>query len=216
MSRIVAVGCSFTFGQYLDHDHDISHPDYFTPSLNAWPQLVADHFGWSCKNLAFPGASPRYVSLRILEHEWEPRDVCVILWPSKHRHHIIGNLEQVDQDLGRTDLDCSKIIRGAEFYVPQQPRFRRWWKRGYSNTADRCCDSWSAKHLARLVLAEHGVPVVEYDVDQEEDHPDFATAWIPRFPNWKQCYIDRARDGEHPGKHSQHLIAEEYIRRLSS
>lgn len=209
--RIIAVGCSFTYGQYLDTDS----PACTQPSLQAWPNIVAQHFDADCVNMGWPGGSPRYCMVRLLDFQFQPGDVACILWPSIFRHYITTDFDRTDHWIDAVP----DLANAAQHFVPQHKNYQRWWKRGYSNLSDRECDAWTAKHCVRLYLKDQGVPVVEYSVGYRQDveyrvREQFATPWIPVFPNWNECYIDLARDNNHPGVKSHQLFAEEYIHRI--
>jgi len=70
-NRLVAFGCSLTFGSNLD---DI-HPDNNTPSKLAWPQALGDLAGIPVDN--------------ILKYDFSPTDIVVVCWTYLGRWCIV-------------------------------------------------------------------------------------------------------------------------------
>lgn len=218
MARIIAVGCSFTFGHCL-HSED-RRPNI--PSPQAWPALVAQHFNRECVNLSYPAGNPRYCAAKILEFDFEPGDIMLVLWPNLHRNWIVTDFDRWEnfepwEDPFNRNPD---LAVGANFWTPVVPDYERWWSKGYSNTSDRECEAWMAKHLARLRLKDQGIPCVEYAVpsyDVEKTYTAscrFNTPWITEFPHWHTLYVDRARDGMHPGFKTHKNFAKRWIKTI--
>lgn len=217
MSRIIAVGCSFTYGHCL-HTEDV-RPVAASPQ--AWPGLVAQHFNRECVNLSWPGSNPRYCAARILDFDFKSDDVVLILWPNIHRNWIVTDWHAWRERNWRDEFHREPDLAvGSQFWTPVCKDYQRWWKRGYSNTSDRACDAWMAKHLVRLHLKDLGLDCVEYDVpaydlDKNISIPDrFVTDWITEFPHWHQLYVDRAQDGMHPGFKAHKNFAKRWIKTI--
>ena len=69
MDRLIAFGCSNTFGDGLEH-----------PS-QGWPAILAKEFSFNLVNKAIPGSSVKRTAYTIQEFNFEPNDHVVILWP---------------------------------------------------------------------------------------------------------------------------------------
>lgn len=99
MSRLIAFGCSHTFGQAL--------PDCFIPpsypgeepSRLAWPQVLAHKCGLTCVNMAVPGASNKSIWYRMLNFQYQPDDIVFVLWASVDRSCLIIDNEST-QEIG--------------------------------------------------------------------------------------------------------------------
>lgn len=112
MSRLVAFGCSYTYGHGLEDcrydgvkytdDELIKHP-----SQLAWPKLAADMLGMQCVNHSLCGVGNKFTAKRIAEFEFRPGDIAVIMWTIFTRHCVImddGNVVH----LGAWQLDVEK------------------------------------------------------------------------------------------------------------
>jgi lysophospholipase L1-like esterase len=75
--RILAWGCSFTWGVGLDR----AQPGWGDQaSKAAWPQRLADRIGLPVKNLAQPGASNLWIADQIMNYSFKPGDLVLIMW----------------------------------------------------------------------------------------------------------------------------------------
>lgn len=131
MSRLIASGCSYTYG------HGLSDCDYgglnteddsaiHTASLFAWPQLAATRLGVECVNLAQPGQGNKYICHSILSYQIEPGDIVVPAWSFFSRNCIIpdqgtilplGNwmIPDPDTDTGYGALDPEVVMSQAYY-----------------------------------------------------------------------------------------------------
>ncbi len=94
MSRLVACGCSFTFGHGLpDCRYDgVKYNDpkqVEFPSEMAWPQVAARIMGIECVNLSRCGESNRYIAQKLVEFEYQPGDIVVPMWTHFSRRSLI-------------------------------------------------------------------------------------------------------------------------------
>lgn len=94
MNRLVAFGCSFTYGDELPN----CASDTNNPSKHAWPQLAADMLGLECVNQSMSGIGNKHILYNILSFEFDPTDTVAIMWSYFNRHCIIND------DLRITDL----------------------------------------------------------------------------------------------------------------
>lgn len=86
MTRLVAFGCSYTYGQGLpDCFIKLPGPRWFhgpgvQASKYAWPSLVADKLGLKCANISRPGASNLEILHKILNFQFEKDDTVFVMW----------------------------------------------------------------------------------------------------------------------------------------
>lgn len=89
--RLIAFGDSHTYGEELPggSGHGLAGKfGYDEPSPVAWPQLVANHLGCECINVAQPGYSNKEILTRVLKFQFQPMDRVVILWTHVSRDVI--------------------------------------------------------------------------------------------------------------------------------
>ena len=90
MDRLIAFGCSVTYGIALldcKKDHFNQNPP---PSKYAYPQVMANILNLECHNLAVPGASNVKILDMILNFQFEPNDLIIVQWTFSERDLKIG------------------------------------------------------------------------------------------------------------------------------
>ena len=96
--RLLAFGCSHTYGHGLvDCYNKKTGAAGEKPSKYAWPQLVADYYGFECINLSKPGASNKEIWWKITQQKYFSADTVVILWSYPHRSAMIRNENDIKQ-----------------------------------------------------------------------------------------------------------------------
>jgi len=90
--RVVAFGCSNTYGHGLD---DCWNPDTNGPgphpSKYAWPQLLADKLNVQCVNMGIPGASNKLIWKSIVDFVFKKDDKVFVLWSNPDRWCIFND-----------------------------------------------------------------------------------------------------------------------------
>jgi len=90
IKRIVAFGCSNTYGQGLpDCDHNINKDS--KPSIHAWPSALGEMLDVPVENRAYPGASNKEICSHIVRYDFQEGDLAVIGWTYMERSCIIVN-----------------------------------------------------------------------------------------------------------------------------
>lgn len=82
MKRLITFGCSLTYGQFLE-DRD----------KNSWPAQLGALLNVPVINMGLHGSSNKEILYRILNFNFQPDDVCVIMWTNIYRW-IIFNEEK--------------------------------------------------------------------------------------------------------------------------
>ena len=106
MSRLLAFGCSYTYGSALPDCHIPPNLPGPNPSKFAWPQLLADKSNYECLNYGECGASNLAVLDRILNFDFKPDDIICVLWPFKNR--MMEYSVNKNTNHGRWDTDWIK------------------------------------------------------------------------------------------------------------
>jgi len=90
MARLIAFGCSFTYGHGLS---DCFIPPTFPglePSKFAWPSVVADSFELELVNNGECGSSNKQILYRTLDFPFKVTDTVIFLWSFFQRSIIHG------------------------------------------------------------------------------------------------------------------------------
>jgi hypothetical protein len=91
MSRLIAFGCSNTYGQGLEDCQIGPNPN---PSKLAWPNLLGDLLNLEVINNGIPGASNLEILYQILNFEFQKNDIVVILWTFYYRDLFFTDTNQ--------------------------------------------------------------------------------------------------------------------------
>ena len=92
MSRLIAFGCSNTYGQGL-HDCYLKGGPGPHPSKYAWPAQLAGMLDLECVNNGIPGASNRLIWHNAVNFDYLPDDIIVINWSLIHRYAVLYEID---------------------------------------------------------------------------------------------------------------------------
>ena len=107
MGRLIAFGCSVTYGH---GNTDCFTPPYGpgpAPSKIAWPALIANALNIDCINLADPGSSNKRIWYKIMNFEFEKDDVVFIMWSYPERTCLLDS---------NRHTDIGRWTEGSELY----------------------------------------------------------------------------------------------------
>jgi lysophospholipase L1-like esterase len=107
-NRLVAFGCSLTYGHGLPDCLEKDNTPGLYPSKYAWPQLLADRLNKECVNEALSGSSNKRVWHRIVNFDYKDSDTVIILWTSPDRYGIVKSQKEIF-DIGPWMADNNKI-----------------------------------------------------------------------------------------------------------
>jgi hypothetical protein len=204
MSRLVAFGCSLTYGQGLEDcvdKYDVTIPGP-TPSQMGWVSIVANELKLDIVNQGNPGASNLEVLNQLLQFELKEDDTVVLMWTYSFR-----------------DTYFYRKLFGR--YAFRQ--LKRWinpighilWSPS-GNEVDFVIKTWLYMHHADLYLKNKNVKYIHYPVC-----PDDILEHKPTYVTIRNLYldgftiIDRALDN-HPGIKSNKDTANKILRILNS
>lgn len=193
MSRLLAFGCSHTYGHGLvDCYNKKTNSAGETPSKYAWPQLVANNLNLDCINLSNPGASNKEIWWTITKQKYLSTDTVVILWSYPHRSAIIHNNNDVQQlGYGFSDKPSKQFTKFTSMTVSDY---------------NFSIDSWMYIEFSNKILADRKVKkiynfVINYEV-YNLAQPNWLTTEIMLDAYEFVLPVDLALDNNHPGQTS--------------
>ena len=192
MSRLIAFGCSYTYGHGLEDCVDEFMMPGPTASKLAWPQLLADKLNLECINEGQPGASNKQTWYKIINYKFRITDLVFILWSTNERHCIINKDYTVDQ-IGH--------------WVKSKPS-KMYYKHLF-NEVDQAIDSNLRIEHCTYHLINKGI--IHYNMlfrKDTIDRPSNATILDTNFRTIKHG-MPRAVDKLHPGKEAHKKFAQE-------
>jgi hypothetical protein len=202
MSKIIAFGCSFTYGHGLSDCWKGNSRAGDFASKKSWPSLLANFLNKECVNLSYPGCSNIGILNSVLSYKFEENDIVVILWTYTDRDLVF-----------QLDESPIRILVGVDSNL-----IRPWSE--VHNTYDLEIRSWFNIHHVYHYLKNINVKFYFLRINLKNNIPDWAKQI--HFLNadiqlLKKIYPP-ALDGEHPGEmcHQEyaHLVWNEIIKTL--
>jgi len=206
MSRLIAFGCSHTYGEgqvdcLVNKETDKSSP---TPSQYAWPALLGKKLDKEVVNLGCGGASNRYISEAILNSNIQKDDVVVVLW---------------------TEINRSTVFRHSNISVNIHPNYITKLAKNYykwiHDPYNSFLESLEAINLANYHLQNHR-HVYNFKANFNSKFQTDTNDILYEYPEWNKVtlinqslhWVDLADDEDHPGPESQKLIARDMLKHL--
>ncbi len=220
MNRLVAFGCSNTYGEgltdcWVDKNGQPTMKQKGShgqkPSKYAWPRLVSDDLGRKCVNFAVPGASNKHILDIILHTKYVKGDIVVVMWSYFDRYCVFLEKERQDWRGGAIQrfmpMDVEKI--GTSRRAPNGTNLEDTllYYEKFHTDVDTAYDSIVRMNMAKYHLDRIGIK--NYHVTCENNYKDLDYSWnnvnLMRLKN-KSFFIDIALDNLHPGRGS-HMVA---------
>lgn len=191
MARLVAFGCSLTYGYgledcYLDTNHG--------PSKLSWPNLLATELEIECINKGVTGASNTKILVETLDTTFNKDDLVILLW---------------------SYIPRGLVFESSNSSINIMPSLPHPLKKSYyqvHNRYDLIVKSVLDINHANLFLATKGVKVYNFYVDRTLSEladyklnnllKDIDLIWV----NLHNFSLDLANDKMHPGPISQKEI----------
>jgi hypothetical protein len=199
MTKIVAFGCSYTYGHGL---YDCLDKKSNGPGPNPSNYTYLQHLAVKLKidtvlNLAQPGVGNKYIMHKLDTnlHKINKEDIVIIQWSFIDRFSILHNSEDTT-NLGPWKNKNNKISAG-------------YYKHLYSEYDNRKHTSWYI-NCTNSMLKHKGVTRI-INTEPPDEQFDKSTI-IDQDSYWEDCLpnhsVDRASDGNHPGLNSHRRYAE--------
>ena len=197
MARLVAFGCSFTYGAALSDTYEF-RPG---PSLFAWPNITAKNLNLECVNKGIPGAGNKEILHTIQNFDFNSNDTVVILWTYPNRWCTI------------------KEDTIENFIHHRKDKFNQFYFQFMYNEYDLNLDMFTRINFAKMYLDLKGVKNYHFVVNSNmlKNKP----AWsITKF---EDLYSDDYRfkyplglDDAHPGEEAHKNFGEDIAKKINS
>jgi hypothetical protein len=160
MSRLLAFGCSNTYGQGLRDCHLSTGEMPGVHSSFAWPSIVAKKLNLNLSNQSHPGASNKEIWNQILTNKFEETDTVVILWTHWDRWCIFH------QDKALTKIGPWLTHKLAKLYY-----------KSFHDDFDNGLDFWLRVNHIYTMLEQQGVRQYHLTCDNIERKGPDAPRW---------------------------------------
>jgi hypothetical protein len=197
MPRLVAFGCSNTYGSGLKDCFVSRGVHTQNPSQYAWPSLLANKLGYDISNLALPGAGNNEILVKLLSTQLDDTDTVIILWTYFIRHEFFRHNYELGEKINPNSSIYRQLILNADTET------QSW-------NVDNAIKNYLSIEFAHLYLNKHGIKC--YSIFAV---PDFNIYQKPKFLDidnvieisLKEVTIDKALDDTHYGPASHELMA---------
>ena len=224
MTRLVAFGCSNTYGEALpDCWYEVRAGEWGardTPSTQAWPALLADQLGLLCVNRAVPGGSNKLMLHRILNTEFLEGDVVIAAWTYPTRWCTINTddstcIAKLDHNWIFNPLYSTKYgpwLIDAKWRIdPYHRKQNQMFYKYITNSRDGQHEVYQSAYTAQLHCERLGIQIYhgwyrrEGDYDVKAPVYDRHVNWLDR--NFNEFTVDKGIDESHPGVQSHRALS---------
>jgi len=208
MSRLVAFGCSHTYGEgHVDCLPSKTETEPPPPSQYAWPALLGKILDKEVVNLGCPGCSNRYIANSILNADIKQDDVVVILWTEFNRSTVF------------TPDSLRKLRLATSIHPTRNSKVARNYYKWIHDPYNSFLESLESMNLVNYHLQNYRYVYnfkANFNSKFRRNTPDI----VYEYPKWNKVnlinqslhYVDRAADNDHPGPESQKLIARDMLK----
>ena len=199
MNRLIAFGCSLTYGHGLaDCIKQPCNEPGDTASEQAFPTLVARKLNRTCINLSRPGASNKEIWCNAVNYNYHPKDIVIVHWSYPDRNIVYRDDDTRVELAPWNDNNESKLF----------------YKHFHSNKDANNDFYLRLDHLYRSI----GVKLLSFipHAKYYNEKPVWCTADITPFSLEEISHStnDFALDGTHPGENCHYEFARQIYRIL--
>ena len=200
MNRMLAFGCSLTFGHGLKDCIGFDNAPGTFCSNYAWPSLLAKKLNREVLNLSHPGASNKEIWHKIVNTQFENDNLVFILWSHHDRYCIIED-ENYTHQLGVWNVSKDK-------------RSKLYFKNFY-NDLDANYDTNLRMMHSEYFLREKNVKVFHLNVNRQFIIQSWNTLNFlkPNFNIIRQQF-PKALDNHHPGEEAHEEFANQIYKEI--
>lgn len=193
--RIVAFGCSFTYGHGLPDCYDmIAKLSGSEVSKLAWPQILANELNADCVNMSSPGSSNKEILNSVLNFNFDTSDIVIIMWSFIDRWCTLIDHKSISKLVFDNSVDA--VLQYDKVFT----------------ITDLQLDFIYRANFAKLYLDNKNLKNYHMSVKPEECFPTVVPQWnTVDFSNVSMTNIQRytapALDGTHPGIEAHSILA---------
>ena len=209
MPRIIAFGCSNTYGEGLEKRITHAYDSLKEPaSKYAWPQILGNLLGiGNVVNRAEPGSSNKHIWERVMSFEYQKDDIVIIHWTFIDRDCFFG----LHQKIGPWQT------RGPRLWLETKAA-KLYYRYFYSET-DRTIDLYSrADHVDRYLKSKNikcyhmktpgsSMGGDNLEISEDTNIPSWCSAEFLNSSFEKTPRLDDALDGDHAGRDTHKSFA---------
>ena len=206
MSRLVAFGCSNTYGEGLEDCWILSPSgsnmrDGPNPSKFAWPMVLANIMDLECVNLSVPAASNKWICNKMLDTKLSNTDTVVFMWSYFNRTCFFQD-DNTYRRLMAQDITNNNKSASDKKYT------KRFYKQ-FSTETDLLIETFMKINFAKLFLDTHGIKNYHFTCDNRllQMAPPVWNCANVTIPDGSKHNVDVALDNQHPGPMSHSIIA---------
>lgn len=212
VKRLLAFGCSHTYGQALFDSYLNEKEGICLASKFAWPNILAQKLNKTCVNLSVEGASNKQICYKILNTNFSYEDYVFILWTYSSRTCVLQdelNVKHLSVQI-KKDKKNVHLNKESEIYY-----------RNFFTEYDSIINDYFYFNLANLYLEKLNLDtVVNLLVTDEQIHNHFMPLKWNKvkfldfyFEDFRSKY-PKASDGGHLGEEGHIVYANKIFDKL--
>lgn len=192
-NRLIAFGCSLTFGQYLDKNIYINDVD--KPSYKSWPYILANSLNIStCINISKPGISNKQIAYNVLNFNFQEKDLVFILYTHFDRYCIIGS-------------DKIQLVN-TWFTDKVSKNYYKYLYNTYDNIFENYLYFNQVENFFRIKNIKNINMIISSQYIKSLDIPTWNNVtWLNIFFDGLASYYPKAFDNQHPGVEAHNKFA---------
>lgn len=203
MSRLVAFGCSHTYGHGLKDCIKEEFRPGDKPSDFSWPKVLGKSLGLEVINKSKPGASNLEILFYILNFNFEPNDLVLILWSYSNRDMLFTT-----EVVGANNQMHFSVY--PNMIYEKDNNLKNYYYRVHSDH-DLLMKTYIHMHHAEIYLEHKKIKNFSFSVEKYKGSPRFANLNNYRKINFKEIFDshEKALDQTHPGEEAHKQLAKE-------
>jgi len=217
MKRLIATGCSLTYGHGLPDcvdKYSKKDPGPY-PSKMAWPSLLADQLGRSCINLSSCGASNKQIWHTLLNFDFEPDDIVIIYWSFIHRYcSLISSNRYRYMDINAPSKESKFYYKHVfteydsvlDFYLRARDTDAYLKSQGVKKIIHMTVENLDNVKTWHRINKDNQLPEMKSSFTQS---PEFAK--VNSIVDKRNIWVDLALDDDHPGVKTHKRFADQLL-----